>query len=409
MFVVIYFLDLVTTGSRVSRSYSLASQTYYLAEAGINEAIWKLKNDWEDEFKGVVSVTYDATSYYAHLAEIFKFGMLVSAMGVLMGILLSFQVANPIIKPIHRLTDVIKRLAAGDLSQRATVSSKDEVGALAGAFNQMALDLARSKDEIDRYSKTLEEQVRQRTLELEISNQDLRVIQNELMETNMIKTEFMSIASHELRTPLTTLLGYSELMLTRPLTESQKKEFLGFIHEESIRLSKIVDDLLDISRLESQKDFGFIKKPVSPAEIMEKHIKFYSRAETGHRIIIDIEQNLPLVDADSDKIGQVIKNLLDNAIKYSQGGDIVCKAFVDDNMVCFCIADQGIGISRHDIQYIFDKFYRVERMETAHISGTGLGLPIAKYIVESHDGKIDVKSEDGKGTAICFKLPVYKG
>lgn len=361
-----------------------------------------------DEFKGVVNIGYDATNYYTHLSEIFQFGLLISCMGIMMGILLSFQVANPIIKPVERLIEVTKKLAAGDLSQRATVSSKDEVGTLAGAFNQMALDLARSKEEIDQYSKTLEEKVRQRTQELEISNQELRSIQNELMEANMVKSEFMSIASHELRTPLTTLLGYSELLLTRSLTESQKKEFLGFINEESIRLSKIVDDLLDISRIESQKNFGFTKKPVELAEVLVKNIKFYSQVETGHRIITQIEKDLPLVNADGDKIGQVITNYLDNAIKYAPGGDIVCRAFVKDNMVWISVQDQGIGISQEDFPRIFNKFYRIERDETAHIGGTGLGLSIAKYIVESHDGKIDLKSEPDKGTTIGFGLPILE-
>ena len=361
-----------------------------------------------DEFKGVVNVGYDATDYYTHLSEIFQFGLMISGMGILMGILLSFQVANPIIMPVQRLIEVTKRLAAGDLSQRATVSSKDEVGTLAGAFNQMALDLARSKEEIDQYSKTLEEQVRRRTRELEISNQELRAIQNELMEANIVKSEFMSIASHQLRTPLTTLLGYSELLLTRPLTESQKKEFLGFINEESIRLSKIVDDLLDISRIESEKDFGFVKEPIQLAEVLVQHSKFYSRAETGHRIITDTKQDLPLVTADGEKIGQLIQNLLDNAIKYSPGGDIVCKAFVKDNMVWISVQDQGIGISQQELPHIFEKFYRVEREETAHVSGTGLGLSIAKYIVDSHDGKIDIQSELGKGTTVSFGLPIFE-
>ena len=361
-----------------------------------------------NEFKGVVNIGYDATNYYTHLSEIFQFGLLISAMGVVMGILLSFQVANPIIKPVQRLIEVTKKLAAGDLSQRATVSSKDEVGTLARAFNQMAIDLARSKEEIDQHSKTLEDKVRQRTLELEMSNQELRVIQNELIEANMVKSEFLSIASHELRTPLTTLVGYSELLLTRPLTESQKKEFLGFINEESIHLSKIVDDLLDISRIESQKDFGFIKKPVQLAEILVKNIKFYSQAETGHNIRTQVEQGLPLVNVDGDKIGQVIKNLLDNAIKYSPRGDIVCKAFLEDGMVWVSVRDEGIGISQENLPRIFDKFYRIEQDETAHISGTGLGLSIAKYVLESHDGKIDVQSEPGKGTTIAFGLPIFE-
>ena len=361
-----------------------------------------------NEFKGVVNIGYDATNYYTHLSEIFQFGLLISAMGVVMGILLSFQVANPIIKPVQRLIEVTKRLAEGDLSQRATVSSKDEVGTLAGAFNQMAVDLARSKEEIDQYSKTLEQKVRQRTRELEMSNQELRIIQNELIEANMVKSEFLSIASHELRTPLTTLVGYSELLLTRPLTESQKREFLGFINEESIHLSRIVDDLLDISRIESQKDFGFVRKPVQLASVLAKNIRFYSRAETGHRIITQVEQDLPLVNADGEKIGQVIKNFLDNAIKYSPRGDIVCSAFVKDSMVWISVGDEGMGISQEDLPRIFDKFYRIEKDETAHISGTGLGLSIAKYVVESHDGKIDVQSEPGKGTTIAFGLPIFE-
>lgn len=360
------------------------------------------------EFEGVVSVGYDATDYYTHLSEIFQFGLLISGMGILLGIVLSFQVSNPIIKPLHRLTEVTKKLASGDLSERATVGSRDEVGALARAFNQMALDLARSKDEIDQYSKTLEQKVRRRTRELEISNQELRSIQNELMEASMVKSEFMSIASHELRTPLTTLLGYSELLLTRPLTEAQKKEFLGFINEESIRLSKIVDDLLDISRIESQKDFGFVKEPVQLAELLVKNVKFYSGADIGRRVVTEMEENLPLVNVDAEKIGQVLKNLVDNSIKYSIVGDIVCRAFLRLDMVWISVQDQGIGMSQEDIPHIFDKFFRVEREETANISGTGLGLSIAKYIVESHNGRIDVESQVGKGTTVSFGLPIWK-
>ncbi|HUV50102.1 MAG TPA: ATP-binding protein [Anaerolineae bacterium] len=358
----------------------------------------------DGEFKGVVSIGYDATAYYARLSEIFRFGLLISGMGIVLGIFLSFQVANTIIKPIQRLMEVTKGLAAGDLSQRAVVNSRDEVGALAAAFNRMAEDLAVSKNKIDQYSKTLEKKVQQRTQDLEKANNELMVIQNELMETNMAKSEFLSTASHELRTPLTTLLGYSELLLTRTLTESQKKDFLGFISEESIHLSNIVDDLLDVSRIESQKDFSFTKKPVNLADILSKNINFYSKAETGHRIIADIEENLPLVSADKERIDQVIKNILDNAIKYSPGGDIMCKAFARDDIVWISVQDHGIGIAKQDLRYIFDKFFRVRRKETEKISGTGLGMSIIKYIVESHGGRVTIKSELDKGTTVGFGL-----
>lgn len=360
----------------------------------------------DGEFKGVVSVGYDATGYYAHLSEIFRFGMLISGMGILMGILLSFQVANPIIRPIQRLIEVTKKLASGDLSQRAVIDSKDEVGALAMAFNRMAKDLTDSKDEIDQYSKTLEKKVRQRTQDLEKTNLELMVTQNELMQSNIAKSEFLGVTSHELRTPLTTLLGYSELLLTRDLTEKQKKEFLGFINEESIHLSKIVDDLLDISRIGSQKDFGLVKKPANLADILLKNTNFYSGVETGNRIIADMEENLPLVSADKERINQVVKNILDNAIKYSPGGDIVCKAFARDDMVWISVQDHGIGISKQDIPYVFDKFFRAKQEKTAEIVGTGLGMSIVKHIIESHNGKINIESELGKGTTVVFGLPL---
>jgi len=363
----------------------------------------------KDEFKGVVSIGYDATNYYAHLSQIRHFGLLISGVGIVLGLLLSFQVADPIVKPLQRLTEVTKKLAAGDLSQRATVNSKDEVGTLAAAFNQMARDLAHSKEELDQYSKTLEEKVGQRTKELERSNQELRMIQNELMETNMAKSEFLSIASHELRTPLTTLLGYSELLLTRSLPEDQQKEFLGFINEESVRLSRIIDDLMDISRMESHKDFGFVLRPVQLAQILSENVLYYSRIDTERRFVKEIQGPLPLVNADKEKIGYVVKNLLDNALKYSTSGDITCRAFPKDDMVWVTIEDRGIGICKEDLPQIFDRFYRIERKETAHIDGTGLGLSSAKYIVESHHGRIEATSELGKGTTVGFGLPVLRG
>jgi signal transduction histidine kinase len=307
-----------------------------------------------NELKGVASIGCNATKYYAHLSEILNFILLISLMGIVLGVVLSFQLANPIIMPIRRLIEVTKRLSEGNLSQRAPVISKDEVGTLGKAFNQMAEDLSHTKKKIDEYSKTLEEKVRLRTKQLEISNQELRDIQNELIQADIAKSEFLSIASHELRTPLTTLLGYSELLLTRTLTESQKIEFLGFINEESVRLSNILNDILDISRIESREGIKFNKKPLNLAELFAKNIRFYSEADTGYRFITDTKQDLPLVNADCEKIEQAIKNLLDNAIKYSTGGDIICKAFERDNMVWISIQDHGMGIPEQDLPFIPD-------------------------------------------------------
>ena len=136
-----------------------------------------------------------------------------------------------------------------------------------------------------------------------------------------------------------------------------------------------------------------------------KSSEFYSRADNRRRIITDIEENLPLVNADEERIGQVVKNILDNAIKYTLDGDILCKVFTRDDMVWVSLQDQGIGVSEQDLLHVFDKFYRVKRKKTAKISGTGLGLYIVKYIIEAHDGKIDIKSKLNKGTTFAFGIP----
>jgi signal transduction histidine kinase len=151
-----------------------------------------------------------------------------------------------------------------------------------------------------------------------------------------------------------------------------------------------------------------VLQPVQLAQVLSENVLYYSRIDTGRRITKEVKGPLPLVNADKEKIGYVIKNLLDNAIKYSTGGRITCRAFLKNDMVWVSVEDQGVGISEENLVHIFDRFYRIARRETAHIDGTGLGLSSAKYIVESHRGKINVRSKLGEGTIVGFGLPVWK-
>jgi len=234
-------------------------------------------------------------------------------------------------------------------------------------------------------------------------------LQEELKKADKVKTEFLSTASHELRTPLTTLLGYSELLLTRSLDEKTKEEFLAFIHEESIHLARLVNDLLDISRIEAKGELEIERSHVQLLEIIQKNIHFFMHSTDTHRFITKFEKNIPHVWIDPEKISQVIKNLLDNAIKYSKGGDITCCVYKKDGCVWVSIEDQGIGIPKEDLPYIFDKFYRGSRLDVVNMRGTGLGLSISKHIVEAHGGEIKVESEVGKGTKVVFNIPINGG
>jgi len=244
---------------------------------------------------------------------------------------------------------------------------------------------------------------------LEKTNWQLMQMQEELKKADKVKTEFLSTASHELRTPLTTLLGYSELLLTRSLDEKTKEEFLAFIHEESIHLARLVNDLLDISRIEAKGELEIERNHVQLLEIIQKNIHFFMHSTDTHRFITKFEKNIPHVWIDPEKISQVIKNLLDNAIKYSKGGDITCCVYKKDGCVWVSIEDQGIGIPKEDLPYIFDKFYRGSRLDVVNMRGTGLGLSISKHIVEAHGGEIKVESEVGKGTKVVFNIPINGG
>lgn len=226
-------------------------------------------------------------------------------------------------------------------------------------------------------------------------------------EVDRMKTEFISTAAHELRTPLTSIQGFSEIMLTRDdITENEKRRFLTYINKQSVSLSMIVSDLLDIARIESGRGFTLNKIPFDIIETVNQVIPYFQENAPKHRFEL-ISPNGPVeVRADKHKIEQVLKNLLGNAVKYSpKGGLVRLTSAVSAGHFEIAVEDHGIGMSAEQVEKIFDKFYRVDASNTA-IEGTGLGMTIVKYIVEAHGGKIWVKSEVGKGTTVRFKIPI---
>ncbi|HEY5672563.1 MAG TPA: ATP-binding protein [Malonomonas sp.] len=222
-----------------------------------------------------------------------------------------------------------------------------------------------------------------------------------------MKSEFVSIAAHELRTPLTIILGYSELLLeNRTFSDVEEQEFLGVINRKAVDLSLIVDDLLDVSRIEEGRqldlhlvkvDFGqLIERTVSEAKLLDKQI---------YRFIVNLPDAPCFVSADRVRMQQVLDNLLSNAMKYSpQGGEISIDLILKNQSLLLTVADQGIGMTDAQIERAFDRFYRAEFSDAA-IRGVGLGLSIVKYIVEAHGGSVSIKSRIGQGTSITLALP----
>jgi signal transduction histidine kinase/CheY-like chemotaxis protein len=231
------------------------------------------------------------------------------------------------------------------------------------------------------------------------------------MELDRLKTEFISVVSHELRTPLTSILGYTDLMLsgaTGEINEIQR-EFLGILQSSGNRLGNLINDILDLSRIDAGR-MEVKHEPVNYSTIIGELLRLMKSSADAKDIALDVSfpQNLPLVSGDSDKITQVVANLLSNAIKYTpEGGWIkVLIETTEDTTIKTCIADSGIGISEEDQNRLFQKFFRADNSLTREAGGTGLGLVIVKSIIELLGGSIWVQSEIGRGSKFFFTLPI---
>ena len=225
-----------------------------------------------------------------------------------------------------------------------------------------------------------------------------------------IKRDFVANVSHELRTPLSSIKGYAETLLDGALDDKKTlKNFLTIIDRHTNRMTALIEDLLTLSMLEShQMPMSFESLDIkglinSIIQGFEKQAK-----DKDIEIIMDIGKEIPKVMADKDRLEQVVVNLVDNAIKYTNKGTVTVSSREVNDMLQIDVEDTGIGIPEKDILRIFERFYRVDKGRSRELGGTGLGLAIVKHIIQGHNGKIWVKSELGKGSVFSFALPLKK-
>jgi len=229
-----------------------------------------------------------------------------------------------------------------------------------------------------------------------------------LEEANRLKSELISTLAHEMRTPLTSIKGYSTALLMEETTFSSEtqREFLQIIDEECGILQDLIHDLLESSII----DAGLLRlepQPVRLPRLAQSVTDDIANHSQKHRFLVDFPSRFPIVDADPGRIEQVLRNLLDNAVKYSpQGGLVVVRGEVREDEVVISVADQGVGIAPEHLNRLFEKFFRVESGLGRRVVGSGLGLPIAQTIVESHGGRIWAESQLGQGTTLYFTLPL---
>lgn len=230
-----------------------------------------------------------------------------------------------------------------------------------------------------------------------------------LAEANRLKAEVISILAHEMRTPLTTIKGYSTALLMEDVEFSPEtqREFLRLIDEECDVLEDLIRDLLESSII----DAGLLRleyQPVLLPRLVREVVDDFAKRTAKHQFIVDFPSSFPVIDADPQRVAQVLRNLLDNAMKYSpSGGAIIVRGEVREHDVMISVSDQGVGIAPEDLARLFERFFRAKGLGQ-HVVGSGLGLPIARAIVESHGGRIWAESQLGQGSTFRFTLPMSR-
>ncbi len=285
----------------------------------------------------------------------------------LLALLLTLTFSNTILRPVGELTRIARRMEQGDLSQRVKLRGKDEIGRLAHAFNTMADSLARSEE----------------------------------LRRNMV-----SDIAHELRTPLTNIRGYLEGLKDHVIDPTQ--DIIVSLYEESLLLSRLVADLQELSLAEAGQ-LHLVRKPLALEEIISRAVSSLQLQASNKQLLLsaDLPPHLPKVMADAERTGQILRNLLNNAIIHTpSGGEIIVRARAGYDEVIVSVQDSGEGIPAEHLHNIFERFYRADASRSRATGGSGLGLAIVKQMVEAQHGRIEVTSSPVDGSCFTFTLPL---
>ncbi|HLC42019.1 MAG TPA: ATP-binding protein [Methylomirabilota bacterium] len=301
-----------------------------------------------------------------------------------------------IVRQVQALVGATKRLAAGELHARTGLPrGQGELSQLASAFDQMADSLERAHE-----LRLLDEELRRKNYELEQQN---RAIQ----EANRLKTEFVSMVSHELRTPLTSIQGYAELLIEDKQIAEEQRGSLTIVRKNADRLLGLINDLLDLARIEAGK-IELHRTSLDLASLIREvagSLRPLIEAKQ-QRLRLELGDALPAVWGDADRVTQILTNLISNAHKYTPvEGSITVTARQDDGVVRVDVSDSGVGLSPEEQAKLFTKFFRAHDRSPQSARGTGLGLVITRLLVELHGGQITVSSAPGKGSTFTFTLP----
>ncbi|MBW5470876.1 HAMP domain-containing protein [Brevibacillus formosus] len=298
--------------------------------------------------------------------------------GVLLSTIMVSYLSWSISRPLRTIERTAAEIGRGNYAERVQVDTSDEISDLAQTINTMA--------------------------------QKLEKVEQERHHLEQVRNDFLANVSHELRTPLTAIQGFLEALQDGLVEEEEaRQKYYAVMYTETMQVNRLVDDLMDLMKLENN-EVNLAKFPVDVADVMNRvAFSFHQEAEEkGLRIGVEVEDELPRIYADKDRIAQILKNLVKNALKFTATGEIRMRASLEGEYVQIQVIDTGMGIAADDLDRIWERFFKVDRGRSKNNKGTGLGLAIVKELVELHDGKCRVESTPGKGSTFTIWLPRIK-
>jgi signal transduction histidine kinase len=315
--------------------------------------------------------------------------------GFSMAVLASLFVGRRVVRPLEALRRGVERIGKGELNHRLHLKTGDEIEILAEEFNEMAAHVR------DAYAG-LERKVAERTHALKMANEKLE-------EASQLKSQFLANVNHELRTPVSAIIGYARLVLRATqgqISQLQTENLQDLLHNAE-RLLNQIDSLLEFSKIEAGKMEVHVQL-VNVDEVIQGAISTIEPIVNGGgvRIIREIAPDIPDVSTDREKLRQILLNLLDNAVKFTERGEIKITASQQNGSLKLVVSDTGIGIEKEELNQVFEEFHRGDSSSSKKYRGTGLGLAIAKKFVNLLGGDISVESEVGRGSVFTVMLPL---